>query len=145
MKKNKEHVQDRTTQAMARKSARRYLYIAIAIVAVALIGWGLLALNQRSTKLDSFATCIQESGATFYGAFWCPHCQSQKALFKRSSRLLPYVECSESDGRTQTQVCKDKGVESYPTWHFKDGSVQTGTLSLEDLASKTGCTIPADE
>ncbi len=121
-----------------------YVYIAIAIVGAALLGWGILALNQQSTKLDSFASCIKDSGATFYGAFWCPHCQIQKAMFKKSARLLPYVECSEPDGKTQTQACIDKKISSYPTWQFKDGSVETGELSLNKLAEKTGCTIPAD-
>lgn len=128
----------------AKKTSYKYLYIATGIVAAALLGWGLLALNQQSTKLDSFASCLGEKGATFYGAFWCPHCQAQKALFARSSRLLPYVECSQPDGKTQTQACIDKGVKSYPTWYFADGSSQTGTMSLEQLAEKTGCTIPAD-
>lgn len=126
----------------AKKPSYKYLYIAIGIVVAALLGWGFLALNQQSTKLDGFASCVKDSGATFYGAFWCPHCQAQKAMFKRSARLLPYVECSEADGKTQTAACTEKEIKSYPTWYFKDGSTQTGTLSLEDLASKTGCTIP---
>ena len=121
-----------------------YLYVAIGIVGAALVGWGVLALNQQSTKLDGFATCIKDSGATFYGAFWCPHCQAQKAMFKKSARLLPYTECSEADGKTQTPVCIEKKVSSYPTWTFKDGTTETGTFSLEQLAEKTGCVIPDD-
>jgi thiol-disulfide isomerase/thioredoxin len=128
----------------AKKTSYKYLYVALGIVGAALLGWGLLTLNQQSTKLDGFASCVAEKGATFYGAFWCPHCQAQKALFKRSSRLLPYVECSQPDGKTQTQACIDKGVKSYPTWHFADGSEQTGTMSLAQLAEKTGCTVPED-
>jgi hypothetical protein len=122
-----------------------YLYVAIGIITAALLGWGILALNQQSTKLDGFATCIKDNGATFYGAFWCPHCQAQKALFKKSARLLPYVECSEPDGKTQTQACIDKGIESYPTWTFRDGGKESGTLSLEQLAETTGCVIPENE
>lgn len=128
----------------AKKTSYKYLYIAIGIVAAALLGWGLLALNQQSTKLDGFASCLGEKGATFYGAFWCPHCQSQKAMFKRSASKLPYVECSQPDGKTQTQACIEKGVSSYPTWHFRDGSKEEGTLSLEKLAEKTGCVIPEE-
>jgi thiol-disulfide isomerase/thioredoxin len=128
----------------AQRAKKTYLWVAVIIVIVALGLWGLLALNQQSTKLDSFASCIQEKGATFYGAFWCPHCQAQKALFKRSSRLLPYVECSEKDGRTQTQACTEKNISTYPTWQFADGTTQTGTLSLDQLAEKTGCVIPEE-
>ena len=32
-------------------------------------------------KYDGFAQCLKDKGATFYGAFWCPHCKAQKALF----------------------------------------------------------------
>lgn len=132
------------SQNRSGKPSYTYLYIAIAIVAIAVVGWGILALNQQSTKLDSFATCIKDSGATFYGAFWCPHCQTQKAMFKKSARLLPYVECSEPDGKTQTQACIDKKVTSYPTWYFQDGTSESGTLSLDKLAEKTGCVIPEE-
>lgn len=128
----------------ASRPSYTYLYIAIAIVAVALVGWGILALDQQSTKLDGFASCIKDSGATFYGAFWCPHCQEQKAMFKKSSRLLPYHECSTPDGKGQTQECTDLGVQSYPTWVFKDGSKEEGVLSLSMLAEKTSCTVPED-
>jgi len=30
---------------------------------------------------DTLAQCIADSGAKFYGAFWCPHCQNQKQAF----------------------------------------------------------------
>jgi thiol-disulfide isomerase/thioredoxin len=132
------------SKSHASQPSYTYLYIAIAIVGVALLGWAILALNQQSTKLDGFATCVKDSGATFYGAFWCPHCQAQKALFKKSARLLPYVECSQPDGKTQTQVCIDKGIKSYPTWYFQDGSVENGEVSLAKLAEKTGCVVPTD-
>lgn len=131
-------------RASNKGTSYKYLYVAIAIIAAALLGWGILALNQQSTKLDGFATCIKDSGATFYGAFWCPHCQAQKAMFKKSANKLPYVECSERDGKTQTQVCIDAGVKSYPTWKFKDGTTEEGTLSLEKLAEKTSCIIPEE-
>ncbi len=93
-------------------------------------------------KLDGFASCLKDSGAVFYGAFWCPHCRDQKALFGRSQKNLPYVECSTPDGNGQTQECKDKEIKGYPTWEFGDGSVKNSVLSLEDLAGITGCVLP---
>ncbi|MES2315839.1 MAG: hypothetical protein V4486_03885 [Patescibacteria group bacterium] len=93
---------------------------------------------------DQFATCLKDQGATFYGAFWCPHCQAQKKLFGTSVKLLPYVECSTADANGQTQICIDKKVQSYPTWEFKDGSRLTGEVPLAQLAEKTSCTLPAD-
>ncbi len=92
--------------------------------------------------LDSFVTCLKDKGATFYGAFWCPHCQAQKALFGRSQKLLPYVECSTPDSKGQTQICKDKNVTGYPTWEFKGGERLTGEITLVDLSEKTGCVLP---
>ncbi|MEK9177299.1 MAG: hypothetical protein AAB923_03305, partial [Patescibacteria group bacterium] len=57
----------------------------------------------------------------------------------------PYVECSTPDGKNQLQVCKDKGVQSYPTWIFSDGSQQTGEVPLKMLSDKTGCALPGEE
>lgn len=72
------------------------------------------------SKYDDFAKALKAGGAEFYGAFWCPHCQAEKALFGPSKRYLPYIECSNPD-QSQTQACIDKKIESYPTWMFKDG------------------------
>lgn len=108
---------------------------------LALVGYGIYDYTQPG-KYDSFAQCIKDSGATFYGAFWCPHCQSQKKLFGKSQRLLPYVECSLPNGQGQNQTCNDKKVDNYPTWEFKDGSRQNGEVSLEKLAEKTACILP---
>lgn len=94
---------------------------------------------------DEFAQCIADSGATFYGAFWCPHCLEQKELFGASQKNLPYVECSTPDRRGQLQVCIDAGIQSYPTWEFADGERQTGVVSLEMLAEKTSCELKEDE
>jgi len=95
-------------------------------------------------KYDAFAQCLGEKGAVFYGAFWCPHCQNQKKMFGSSAKLLPYVECSNLAGNAQLPVCTDKGVQSYPTWHFADGSVLTGEIPMTQLAEKTGCVLPAE-
>lgn len=91
----------------------------------------------------ALAQCIKDSGATFYGAFWCPHCAAQKKLFGDAVKLLPYVECSTADGKSQLAVCKDAGVSTYPTWEFKDKTRLSGEVPLATLAQKTGCVLPA--
>jgi len=96
-------------------------------------------------KYDTFATCLKEKGATFYGAFWCPHCQAQKKLFGSSQKLLPYVECSNANGQGQTQACIDDKVSSYPTWEFADGSRLNGEIPLAQLAEKTSCELPTGD
>ncbi|HWP66689.1 MAG TPA: hypothetical protein VNO26_12325 [Candidatus Limnocylindria bacterium] len=96
------------------------------------------------TSLDEFARCLTQAGARFYGTSWCPHCAAQRALFGTSFRHVAYVECSV-DGTDQTTAeCKQAGVTTYPTWEFADGSRETGTLSLERLAAKTGCRYERD-
>lgn len=93
-------------------------------------------------KYDTFATCLKDKGAVFYGAFWCVHCQATKKLFGSSQKLLPYVECSTADASAQLQACTDKKIEGYPTWEFADGSRLTGEIPLQQLADKTSCTLP---
>ena len=122
--------------------------IFILIIGVLILGTiGTVLLRSGSTptgpgKYDTFATCLKEKGTTFYGAFWCPHCQSQKKLFGSSVKLLPYVECSTADASGQTQICKDKKIEGYPTWEFADGSRLNGEIPLQQLADKTSCVLP---
>ncbi len=88
------------------------------------------------------ATCIKDSGATFYGAYWCPHCKEQKELFGDAVSLLPYVECATPGSNTPSPVCTSAGVEGYPTWIFKDGKKLSGTVPIATLASSTGCMLP---
>ena len=119
----------------------------ILVVLLALGGFVWLVRTPGRTqvgKLDTLATCIKDSGASFYGAFWCPHCQNQKALFGSSAKLLPYIECSTPDGNSQLPVCNEAGVTGYPTWKFANGTVETGELSLAELSQKTNCPLPAN-
>ncbi|MBI2484059.1 hypothetical protein HYV71_02655 [Candidatus Uhrbacteria bacterium] len=113
-------------------------------VAVALFAGIFLIVRAQNepSELDSFASCLGEKGAVFYGAFWCPHCQNQKNMFGKSEKKLPYVECSTADGRAQLPVCIDKKIEGYPTWEFADGSRLSGEVALDTLAEKTGCALP---
>lgn len=111
-------------------------------VIVAASGYFLLVASSTPGGLEAFAQCLRQKHALFYGAFWCPHCQEQKALFGTSQRSLPYVECSTPDGRSEMSICRSKGIREYPTWEFADGSRETQVLSLSRLAEKTGCPLP---
>lgn len=114
------------------------------IAAIIVIGVGAsFYLKSQPGKLDTFAMCLKEKGAVFYGAFWCPHCQATKAMFGRSAKHLPYEECSTPNQQGQLQICIDKKIESYPTWEFADGSRMTGERTLLELSEKTGCPLPA--
>ncbi len=121
---------------------------AVWLLIIILVIGGLISLIRtpgKAGRLDSFASCIKESGALFYGAFWCPHCQNQKALFGSSAKLLPYIECSTPDGKSQTPACTEAGVVGYPTWKFPNGIVETGELSLERLVELTSCPLPTND
>lgn len=123
----------------------RIFFGVIAVLIVGTVATALLRSNATPPgpgKYDTFAQCLKDKGAVFYGAFWCPHCQAQKKLFGSSARSLPYVECSTANGNAQTQACIDKGITSYPTWEFTDGSRLTGEITLEKLAEKTLCALP---
>lgn len=114
------------------------------IIGLVIIIAGLLFVNKKTPgKYDDFAQCIADSGAKFYGAFWCPHCLSQKQLFGKSAKKLPYIECSNQD-QSQKQICIDAKIEGYPTWEFSDGTRSSGELSFAQLAEKTSCPVPTN-
>jgi len=114
------------------------------IVALIVAGIGMsLVVRPSPSKLDGFAQCLTDKGAVFYGAFWCPHCQATKKMFGTAARLLPHVECSTPDGKEQLQLCKDKGVQGYPTWTFANSTTTlTGERTLQELSDASGCPLP---
>lgn len=96
----------------------------------------------ENPEMDAFAKCLTENGAKMFGAFWCPHCKTQKAEFGSAWQYVDYVECSTPDGNAQTEYCAQQGITGYPTWQFADTSRRSGEVPLVDLAAKTGCTLP---
>ncbi len=105
----------------------------------------ILSACERETTNDAFATCITNSGATFYGAFWCPHCADQKELFGDSVDLLPYVECDVGGKNADPSACAAAGIVTYPTWIFADGTKTEGVESFEELSKATSCPLPGNE
>lgn len=118
------------------------------VILIILVIGGLVVARYWSSvqpgKYDQFAQCLVDEGATFYGAFWCPHCQEQKRLFGNSAEFLPYVECSTEDKQSQTEVCNEAGIRTYPTWDFADGKRIEGVVPLQKLAEATGCELTTD-
>ena len=91
------------------------------------------AAGPENPRIKALAVHLADTGAKFYGAFWCPKCQEQKALFGSSEKRLPYVECTPS-GRSgpPNSVCVAKDVNSYPTWII-DGRRYTGLQTVRSL------------
>jgi len=87
--------------------------------------------------IRGLAEHLSKSDAKFYGASWCPHCNEQKQLFGSSVKRIPYVECSPGGPQApQAQVCKEKGIQSYPTWII-NGQRYTGVQPLDALAQSS--------
>lgn len=127
------------------KSNATLYIVVIGVIVVLGLGFVLIRMPKTASgeELVPFATCLKDKGAQFYGAFWCPHCQKQKALFGAAAKALPYVECSTADGQGRLQVCIDKNIEGYPTWIFADGSREVREMTLADLSAKTSCPLPS--
>jgi hypothetical protein len=120
---------------------RRAIY---AVLIVAAFG-GVYYLGHRSQhKYDGFAKCLKDRGVKMYGAWWCPHCQDQKEKFSASFEFAPYIECGvKGDTSQKTQVCKDAGIQHYPTWQFPPtGERVERVFELEQLSERTGCALP---
>lgn len=114
----------------------------ITIVAtVALLSGGIYLLNEQSKPREAsaaettLAACLKEKNVVMHGAYWCPHCRSQKEQFGSAFEQVPYVECTQD-----TKTCQDRQIQSYPTWIFPDNTRLVGEQPLAALAEKAGCT-----
>jgi hypothetical protein len=141
MSEERRRRQQQREQVDAPNPSIKKIGIAVLIVAIA-VGLFFLWRHQHSNRLDAFAQCLGTKGAKMYGAFWCPHCESQKELFGSAFQYAPYVECGVKGSRTPAQVCVDAGIKHYPTWEFADGARVEGEHDLEFLSHETGCPLP---
>lgn len=96
------------------------------------------AAGPEDPYLKGLAMHLSEHGAIFYGAYWCPHCQQQKAMFEASVGRLPYVECTP-DGRNGavSLACRDANISDYPTWVINKRQVG-GAIVPKELARLSG-------
>src|SRR3989344_6186429 len=89
--------------------------IAGSIVLLAIVISGIIFSIGRQPNiagaLDGFAQCLAQKGFTMYGAYWCPHCQNEKAAFGDSFKFVNYVECTKEPNR-----CTAAGAKGFPTW-----------------------------
>lgn len=116
----------------------------VALGAVLLVGCG----PQPTSTVESagsyeaqLAEHLTATGGAMYGAYWCPHCADQKAMFKEAAKLLPYVECAADGEDAQPELCQQKGIQGYPTWEI-EGQLYPGVKSLADLAELSGFSAP---
>lgn len=88
-------------------------------------------------NLDEFAQCLSGKNVVMYGAYWCPHCQNEKAAFGDSFGFVDYVECT-----ARPNDCIAAGIKGYPTWIFSDGRRLEGEQGIEKLSKESGCALP---
>lgn len=123
------------------KKTGKIIIGAILVIAILIF----VSVNNKKSpepgQYAEFAKCLTDSGAKFYGTFWCPHCQDQKKSFGDDFQYITYIECS-LPSRVQNEVCNDAEIKAYPTWEFADGSRVEGAMSFPQLAEKTGCVLP---
>jgi hypothetical protein len=128
-------------EAQAKSSSTRKMVTGVLIIA-AFAAVIYLGLRKRGNRLDGFAKCLAAKQVKMYGAYWCPHCAEQKEMFESSFQYVPYVECGVPGSREEAPLCKDAGIKHFPTWQFADGERREGTLPLQELGTKTGCSLP---
>lgn len=122
-------------------SSRNIILGSVAVLAILVVLWSIE--DSKPGNYDEFAQCLTDSNATFYGTYWCPHCNDQKEEFGKSMEYVNYVECSLPNQAGQTQACIDAGIRGYPTWIFGDGTRMPGKLSFEQLSTLSGCPLPS--
>jgi len=123
------------------------LATAVVIVVVLILNFSGLfdpAAGPEKPRLKALAIHLRESGARFYGTYWCPSCQKQKALFEASANRLPFIECTPQ-GRNGpfSFACVANDVKEYPTWIIKGGRY-TGVMSVDELARRSGFESSSD-
>ena len=80
---------------------------------------------------------LKNSDIVMYSAYWCPHCHDQKELFgKEAANKLKIIECAKDGLNNNSNLCKEKGIDSYPSWEI-NGKIEPGVLSLKELAIKS--------
>jgi hypothetical protein len=120
---------------------RKVIIGAIVLVAAAMVYF--FGVYRPGHKYDGFAKCLNQKGLKMYGAYWCPHCQDQKAEFDAAFKYVNYTECGvEGNPRAVSQACQQAGIKRYPTWIFPDGERAEQVFTLETLSSKSGCDLP---
>lgn len=102
------------------------------------------AEGEAAPDLVAFAKALTAAGVKYYGADWCAHCNSQKALFEDGANFLPYINVSNPD-RTLNQAGTDANISSFPTWEFPDQTRLVGLQTLETISQRSGVAIPTSE
>ena len=110
--------------------------LVLIVLAISLVWYFASGSAKPNPALDGFAQCLASKNIVMYGAYWCPHCQTEKKSFGKSFQYVPYVECTQEIAK-----CKAINIEGYPTWVFPDGKRLIGEQGLYKLSQESGCPL----
>ncbi len=121
------------------KNVGQLVFTGLLVSLITLTGtFGVYASQSKSiavsqTYAGKLVQHLNATGAKMYGAYWCPHCNEQKEIFGNAAKQIPYIECDPKGEKSQTQLCIDKKVKSFPTWEI-NGTTYEGRRNLNELA-----------
>jgi hypothetical protein len=102
------------------------------------------ALPSSNADQRNLSRHLKSIGAQFYGAWWCPACSKQKALFgQEAAAELPYIECDKQPG--DRDMCMAADIKAFPTWELKGKERLVGVQSLEELKLWSGYKLPSTQ
>ena len=91
--------------------------------------------TESTAQTIKLAKQLNQVGARFFGAHWCPACKEQMKLFgKQAGRHLNYVECGLPEKYPdQVNQCRDENIRSIPTWTRPGSARLEGVQSIDTL------------
>ena len=96
--------------------------------------------TESTAQTIKLAEQLNNVGARFFGAHWCPACKEQMKLFgKQAGRRLNYVECGLPEKYPdQVSQCRDARIQSIPTWTRPGSTRLEGVQSINTLERWSG-------
>lgn len=75
--------------------------------------------NKSSPRAQKIGDRLKALDAKMYGAFWCGHCNNQKAgLGVSVGQQFEYIECDRDGVDSKYKLCKSRDIAGYPTWEI---------------------------
>lgn len=102
------------------------------------------AEGESAPDLVAFAQALRDAGVTIYGAAWSTATSDQLRLFQDGAPFLDFVEVTNAD-QTPNTVGTAEGItqaSQYPTWVFQNNVRHTGAMTLQEVSTAAGISIP---
>lgn len=92
-------------------------------------------MSTSSKRALEIGKVLADRKAIMFGAYWCPYCDQERQelgrdVFSKASNggrpMVRYVECDPRGANAETNLCRQAGVQSYPTWALAASSPDAG-------------------